>query len=136
MNSFIVEIYDKNTASSLVAEITISGGAYSVNINGTYIGTMIKDNTLPHGHYTTDKKLEPYLESIAYGLNNRKKKIPVRELITAIVGILQLISFLFGTVVSFKLKETMQRTRIFLLFNFLPLLLECVALDYVTATHL
>lgn len=124
MSSFIIETQHKETVSTAVVDVTLSGGAYSINIDNIYYGTMVKDDTSPLGYSTTDKVLLPHLEHIAYQLKNRKKHISISELFTALVGIVQLMFFLLGTIITFRLKEKLQKAKVFILVNLLPFLLE------------
>ena len=126
MSSFIFEIYNKETAQPSIVDVTSSGGAYSISINEVYSGTMVEDSVAPTGFSTTDKKLLPYLESIANALNNQKKRISISELFAAIVGILQLITFLFGTVIKFRLKQLIGKAKVGML---LPAMLEFIGLS-------
>lgn len=124
MNSFSIEISNKETALTSIVDVTLSGGAYSINIDNLFCGTMVRDNTSAFGFSTTDKMLLPYLEPIAKQLKSKRKQISISEIFAAVFGILQLITFLSGTIISFKLKSMMQKTRVFLLLNLLPVLLE------------
>jgi hypothetical protein len=94
---------------------------------------MIQDNTAPLGYYTTDKNLFPHLEPIAHALANRRNKVSISELIAAIVGIMLLITFLFSTVFTFRIKQIIQKVKIFMLLNFLPAIVEFLGLGQGTA---
>jgi hypothetical protein len=128
MSSFIFEIYNKETSTSSIVDVTLSGGGYAINIDEVYSGIMIQDNTAPLGYYTTDKNLFPYLEQIAHALANRRSKVSISELIAAMIGIVLLITFLFGTVFTFRIKQMIRKVKIFILLNFLPAIAEFLGL--------
>ncbi|KQM72904.1 hypothetical protein ASE74_21635 [Pedobacter sp. Leaf216] len=125
MSSFTFEIHNKKNDQISIIDVTSSGGAYSINIDDVFSGTMIEDSEAPTGYFTTDKNLFPFIEHIAEGLNTHKNRISLNELLAAMVGILQLISFLFGTVVTFKLKKLFSKAKLGML---LPAILEFIGL--------
>jgi len=128
MASFIFEIYNTETALPSIVDVTRSGGAYSISIDEVYSGTMVKDSVAPFGYSTTDKNLYPHLEPIAHALNSHKSRISISELFNAMVGIVQLITFLFFTVIAFRLRHVLGKIKVFLFLNFLPSLLEFIGL--------
>ncbi len=136
MNSLIFKIHDKKTASTSIVDVTISGGAYSVNIDNVFCGTMVRDNNSVLGYSTVDEALFPYLEPIAYQLKNKRKRISISELVTAVVGIVQLITFLFGTIITFRFKQAMHKAKMFLWLNLLSTLLEYIDIAHWDAIRL